>query len=334
MPGRRSDHTPGPQNIDARSWGFVARATVRKFADDGGGDIAAALTFHAILAIVPSLLVGVSVVSLLGSGSTPVTFALEIVRAVAPADTAATIGEAVDALADSALGGLALVLGAGLTIWAIARYIAVLGRGMNRVYEVEEGRSPWALKSMQVGVALVVIVATAVAVAVVAASASVASAVGEQLGLGDAGLTAWRIVRWPILAAIVIATVAFLYDRAPNIRHPRFRWLSWGAALTIIVLAVASLAFGFWVSSIADYERVYGPLAGIIVVLLWLWIANLALVLGVEFDATLERARELEAGEPAEARPRLPVRDRSRIVRKQARRSAEVAEARRLRERR
>jgi membrane protein len=331
MTNRRSG-SPGPQNIGARAWGFVARATVRKFADDGGGDIAAALTFHASLALVPSLLVGVSVISLLGTDSTAVAFALEIVRAVAPEDTAATIGRAVDSLAESALGGPVLVLAAGLTIWAIARYIAVLGRGMNRVYEVEEGRSPWALKSMQIGVAIVVILASAASVGVAAASASVAAAIGAELGVGEAGLTAWRIVRWPILVAIVIATVAFLYDRAPNIRHPRFRWLSWGASLAIAVLALASLAFGFWVSGIADYERVYGPLAGIIVLLLWLWIANLALVLGVEFDATLERARELQEGEPAEARPRLPVRDRSRIVRKQARRSTEIAEARRLRD--
>lgn len=330
---RTSMHsTPGPQDIGARSWGFVARATVRKFADDGGGDIAAALTFHAILALVPSLLVGVSVISLLGSDSTAVTFALEIVRAVAPADTAETFADAVDALTESALGGPVLILGAGLMIWAIARYVAVLGRGMNRVYEVEEGRSPWAIKSMQVGVALVVIAATGAAVAVSAASVSVASAIGEQLGVGDTGLAVWRIVRWPIVVAIVVATVAFLYDRAPNIRHPRFRWLSWGAAVAIVVLALASLAFGFWVASIADYERVYGQLGGVIVLLLWLWIANLALMLGVEFDAALERARELRAGQPAEARPRLPVRDRSRIVRKQARRSAEIGEARRLRD--
>lgn len=333
MATQQSDGPPAPHDLGARSWRFVARGTARKFADDGAADIAAALTFHSVLALVPAMLVGVSVVSLLGSDSTAVTFVLEVVRAVAPEETAMTIADAVDGLADSALAGPALIIGMGLTIWAVARYIAVLGRGMNRVYDVDEGRSPWALKSMQVAVALVVLLATAAAVAVGAASSSVAAAIGEQLGGGEAALLVWRIARWPILVVIVVATVAFLYDRAPNIRHPRFRWLSWGAALAIVVLAIASLAFGLYVSSIVDYERVYGQLAGIIVLLLWLWIANLALVLGVEFDASLERARELSAGIPAEASPRLPLRDRSRVVRKQARRSAEIAEARRLRDR-
>lgn len=305
---------------------------MRKFVDDGAADIAAALTFHAVLALIPSILVGISVISLLGSDSTPVTFVLEVVRAVAPEETADTVADVVDALADSSIAGFALVFGIGLTIWAVARYIAALGRGMNRAYEIEEGRSLWALKIMQILVALVVLAATAVAITVLAASGPVVKAIGEALSIGDAAMVAWRIARWPVLVIIVVSCVAFLYDRAPNVRQPKFRWLSWGAVVAIGLLAAASVLFGLYVANVADYERIYGPLAGAIVFLLWLWIANLALVLGVEFDAALERARELHAGEPAEVRPQLPPRDRSKIVAKQARRSAEVLEARRLRD--
>lgn len=322
----------GPQHLGLRSWRFVVRSAIRKFADDGGGDIAAALTFHAVLALVPSLLVGISVISLLGSESTPVSFVLEVVRAVAPDDTADTVGRVIDQLAESSIAGFALVFGIGLTIWAVARYIAALGRGMNRAYEIEEGRSLWALKTMQLLVALVILVATAVCIAVLAAGGPVARAIGDALSLGDTALLIWRIARWPVLVVIVIACVAFLYDRAPNVRQPRFRWLSWGAVVAIVLLAAASALFGLYVAHVADYERIYGPLAGAIVFLLWLWIANLALVLGVEFDAALERARELQAGQAAETRPQLPLRDRSKVIAKQARRTAEVIEARRLRQ--
>ncbi|MFJ2369732.1 YihY/virulence factor BrkB family protein [Microbacterium sp. NPDC087665] len=326
-----SSDEPSPRDLGTRSWKFVARSVARKFAADGSADIAAGLTFHALLALIPTLLVAVSVISLLGTGSEVIEFALDVTRSVSSEETARTVAGLIEELAESSIAGIALVIGLGLTIWAVARYLAALGRGMNRIYEVEEGRSLWALKSMQIVVAVVLLAAATAASFVLLATAPVAKAVGEALSLGSSVLVAWQILRWPLLAAIVIACVAFMYDRAPNVRHPRFRWLSWGAAVAIVLFAAASALFGLYVTNIADYERVYGSLAGAIVLLLWMWIGNLALVLGVEFDAALERARELRAGEPAETRAQLPLRDRSAIVKKQARRSAEVNEARQLR---
>jgi membrane protein len=329
-----NDDTTSPRDLGARSWKFITRSVGRKFAADGAADIAAGLTFHSVLALIPAVLVAVSIVSLLGSESEVVGFALEVIRTVSSPEAADAVSGIIDELTDSSVAGFALVFGVGLTIWAVARYIAALGRGMNRVYEAEEGRSPWALKTMQILVAIMLLVAAALGSVVLMASGPVAHAVGEALSLGDSVLTVWRVLRWPVLLGIVIACVAFLYDRAPNVRHPRFRWLSWGAVVAIVLLAAASALFGLYVTNIADYERVYGSLAGAIIFLLWMWIANLSLMLGVEFDAAVERARELRAGEPAEARPVLPLRDRSRVVRKQARRTAEIQEARRLRGRR
>lgn len=323
-----------PRDLDRRSWRFVVRSVARKFAADGAGDIAAALTFHALLALIPGLLVAVSVISLLGTGSEVIDFALEVTRAVSSEETARTVADLIEELGDSSIAGIALVLGLWLTIWAIARYLAALGRGMNRIYEVEEGRSLWTLKSMQIVVALVLLAATTVAFLVLLSTAPVARAVGKALSLGDSVLVVWSVVRWPILVVIVIACVAFVYDRAPNVKHPRFRWLSLGALVAIALFAAASVVFGLYVTTIVDYQRVYGSLAGAMVLFLWVWIANLALVLGVEFDASVERARELSDGQSAETRAQLPLRDRSKIVNKQARRSAEIAEARRLRSRR
>lgn len=327
------DGEPTPRDLDARSWRFVARSAFRKFGADGAGDIAAGLTFHSLLALVPAVIVLVSIVSLLGKESETVSLVLEVSRSVADPTVAETLASVVDALADSSIAGLALVTGLALTIWAGARYIAVLGRGMNRVYDIAEGRAGWASKLMQLGVSIVLFAAVLFVAALLTLSEPVAAAIGDALSLGDSVLVAWRIVRWPLLAVVVIAALAFLYDRAPNVRHPKFRWVSLGAGAAILVLVIASLLFGLYVSRIVDYDRVYGPLAGVIIFLLWLWIANLALMIGVEFDAAVERARELRAGLPAEFQVQLPLRDESQIETKNRRRTEEVNEARELRHR-
>ena len=326
-----TEEEPSPNDLDARSWRFVARSVLRKFGADGAGDIAAGLTFHALLALLPAIMVIVSIVSLLGKESETVGLVLEVTRTVASPEVAKSLASLVDALADSSIAGLALVTGLALTIWAGARYIAVLGRGMNRIYEVDEGRQGWALKLMQIGVSIVLFAAVWAAVAVLTLTEPVASAIGDALSLGDSVLIAWQIIRWPLLAALVVAAIAFVYDRAPNVRHPKFRWVSLGAGTAIIVLLIATALFSFYVSTIVDYDRVYGPLAGAIIFLLWLWIANLALVLGVEFDAGVERARELRAGEPAEYRVQLPLRDSTQVEAKQRRATDEVHEAREIR---
>lgn len=326
-----TEDEPSPNDLDARSWRFVARSVLRKFGADGAGDIAAGLTFHALLAVIPAIMVIVSVVSLLGKESETVGLVLEVARSVASPEVAEGLASLVDALADSSIAGLALATGLALMIWAGARYIAVLGRGMNRIYGVDEGRPGWALKLMQLGVSVVLFATIWAAVAVLTLTEPVASAIGDALSLGDSVLIGWQIIRWPLLAALVVAAVAFVYDRAPNVKHPKFRWVSLGAGTAILVLLIATALFSFYVSTIVDYDRVYGPLAGAIIFLLWLWIANLALVLGVEFDAGVERARELRAGEPAEYRVQLPLRDTTQVEAKQQRATDEVREAREIR---
>lgn len=156
-------------------------------------------------------------------------------------------------------------------------------------------------------------------------------AIGDQLGWGDAALVAWVIVRWPLLVVVVVVALAVLSFFSSNVRHPRLRWMTFGASSTLLVLLIASLLFSLYTSNVAQYERIYGSLAGIIVFLLWLWIANMALLGGVEFDAAVERARELRGGEPAEHKPRLALRSTATLPQKAQRERREVAAARSLR---
>lgn len=142
----------------------------------------------------------------------------------------------------------------------------------------------------------------------------------------------WGIAKWPVMLAAVVAMVAILYYAVPNVQQPKFRWISVGAALAILVWVLASAAFGLYVSQFSSYDRTYGSLAGVIVFLLWLWLTNLALLFGAELDSELERGRELQAGLPAEERLLLPPRDTRGIEKAAAKQREDVARGRALRE--
>jgi membrane protein len=203
---------------------------------------------------------------------------------------------------------------------------------MNRIYEIEEGRPFWKLKPAQLLVTIIAIALLIIAAVILVVSGPVTDAVGNALGIGETAQTVWSVVKWPILAFIVILIVAILYYATPNVKQPKFRWISIGALIAIVVLALATLGFGFYVTNFSNYDRTYGSLAGIVIFLLWLWIANLALLFGAEFDAELERGRELQAGIAAEEVIQLPPRDTSKRDKAAEKEEKDVAEGRRIRE--
>lgn len=291
----------------------MVRRTIRAFGTDGGPDIAASLTFYAILALVPAVMVAFSIVSLLGRGKETAKIVVDVVRALVPDVSTAPVRDGIAQIADARLSGILLVFVIGLTLWAMARYVAALGRGMNRIYGVEEGRAGWKLKVGQLLIAVVVIVCIAVVAVILTISGDVAKALGDAFGLGEMTLLIWQIARWPLLVIVVIFVLAFLYYFAPNVKA-RFRWMSLGAAVALTVLLLASFAFWLYASNFADYDRLYGAFGGVIVFALWLWIANMAIIVGAVFDAEVERVRELQAGIPAERQVQVPLRDASRIA--------------------
>jgi membrane protein len=137
-----------------------------------------------------------------------------------------------------------------------------------------------------------------------------AEAVGNQIGLGDTSVTVWNFAKWPVLALLVVTGFSVLYYLAPNVRQHGFRWMSPGALLALVVWVVASLGFGLYVANFGSYNKTYGSLGAIVIFLVWLWITNLAILLGAQFDAELERSREIEHGIPgAHEAIQLPPRD-------------------------
>jgi membrane protein len=319
--------------ISGPSWSYIVRRTLREFLRDDGLDLAAALTYYGVLAVFPALIALVSLLGVLGQGPESVTTILEVARRLVPVEALTIVQPVIEGLAASSSAGLALVLGLLGALWFVSAYIQAFGRAMNRVYEVEEGRPlPQLLAKTAVDTLLLGSLALC-AVLMLLISGPVARALGEVLGLGSSVLLLWGTLKWPVLALILAVVIAVLYYTSPNVRQPRFRWLSPGALLAIIVWLGGSLLFGLYVANFSNYGATYGSLAGGIVFLIWLWVSNLALLLGAELDAEIERARELQAGIPAEVQLQLPVRDTRGSDRAAAKHAADVAAGQQIRER-
>ena len=320
-----------PTDLTRPSWIFVLRKTAREFSKDQCTDLAAALTYYAVLAAFPAVIALMSLVGLFGQGPKSVDTLLQILSDAGAASVADTLRPTIERLADTPGAGLALVLGLAGALWSASGYVGAFGRAMNRMYEVGEGRPVWKLRPAMLLVTFVLVVLAAVALLGLVVTGPVAESVGEAIGLGSTVVMVWDVVKWPIMLVVVMLIVAVLYWATPNVRQPRFRWLSVGAALAILVWIVCTVAFGFYVANFSAYDKTYGSLAGIIVFLLWLWITNLALLFGAELDAELERARELQAGMGAEESIQLPARDVRNIEKAEKKHDDDVRRAREIR---
>ncbi|KRF11364.1 ribonuclease BN [Nocardioides sp. Soil797] len=327
----QTDKPDSPGDLTKPSWIYVARKTAREFADDQCTDLAAALTYYAVLALFPALLAILSLVGLVGQGPSTVDTLLQILRDVGAGGAAVTLEPTLTELSTASGAGLGLIIGLAAALWSASGYVGAFGRGMNRIYEIDEGRPIWKLRPAMLLVTLVTVALVVVVALGLVLTGPAAQAVGDAIGLGDGVVTVWNIAKWPVMLAVVVLIVALLYYATPNVKQPKFRWISIGAVLAIVVWIVASAAFGFYVANFSSYNKTYGSLAGVIVFLLWLWLTNLALLFGAELDAELERARELQAGIPAEERIQLPARDTRKSEKADAKEREDVARGRRLR---
>ncbi|WP_263119676.1 YihY/virulence factor BrkB family protein [Cellulomonas fimi] len=322
-----------PGDLTKRSWGYVLRTTVREFGHDQCTDLAAALTYYAVLAIAPGLLAVVSILGLVGDGQQLVEDLVSTAAGIVGQDTAQdTLKPILDNISNSPGAGLTFVVSLVVALWSASGYVTAFSRGINRVYEIDEGRPIWKLRPVLLVVTLVLVLFAVVIVVAVVLSGDIAEQVGEAIGLSAVAVTVWDIAKWPVVLALVVLAVAILYYFTPNVRQPKFRWMSVGALLAVVVWIVASVGFGLYVANFGSYGSTYGSLAGVIILLLWLWITNLALLFGAELDAEVERGRELQGGIEAERTIQLPPRDTRASDKKQAKREEDVRRGRRLRE--
>ncbi|MFI2719031.1 YihY/virulence factor BrkB family protein [Streptomyces collinus] len=297
-----------PTDLPRKSWVAVLKGSVREFKDDELTDRAAALTYYGVLALFPALLVLVSMLGLTGRSTTDKV--TENVRELVPGSAGDIITRAVDQLQGNAgVGSLMAIVGLVLAVWSASGYVGAFIRSANAVYDMPEGRPVWKLLPMRVGVTVVLLVLAVISSLIVVFSGGLAKQAGDALGIGDTALTVWSIAKWPVLVLLVVLMIAILYWAAPNAKVKGFRWITPGSLLALLIWMVASAGFAVYVANFASYNKTYGTMAGVIVFLVWLWITNLAILLGLEFDAETVRQRAIAGGHPPEEEPYTQPRD-------------------------
>jgi membrane protein len=298
-----------PTDLKGRSWLGVLKRTGKEFSDDNLTDWAAALTYYAILSIFPALIVLVSLLGLIGESATQPL--IDNLGSVAPGPAREIFTSAIENLQGSqGASGVFFVVGLAAAIWSASGYIAAFMRASNSIYDMPEGRPIWKTLPVRVGLTVLLMLLTALSAVAVTLSGGLAEEVGNLLGLGDTAVLVWSIAKWPVLLLLVSFMFAVLYWAAPNVKQPGFRWITPGGVLAVLGWVIASLAFAFYVSNFGSYNETYGALAGPIVFLVWLWISNIMILLGAEFNAELERGRAIEGGmRPEDKEPFMEPRD-------------------------
>jgi membrane protein len=291
-----------PTHLGLRSWLGVLKRTISEFRADNLTDLAAALTYYAVLAIFPALIALVSILGLVGHSATqPLINNLD---KLAPGPARQIFTGAVQGLQHSrGAAGLLFIVGIAGALWSASGYIAAFMRASNTIYDIEEGRPFWVTIPVRLIVTLVIVLLLAISALAVVITGGLATQVGKLLGIGSTPVTVWDIAKWPVLILFVSFIFSILYWASPNVKHPGFRWLSPGGVFAVVVWLIASGAFALYVANFASYNKTYGALAGVIIFLVWLWLSNTALLLGAEFNAELERGRQIEAGHPSDLEP-------------------------------
>ncbi|MBL7498652.1 YihY/virulence factor BrkB family protein [Frankia sp. CNm7] len=313
-----------PGELRLASWWAVLRRTITEFNDDALSDRAAALTYYSIQSIFPALLVLVSLLGVIGRSATATI--LDNLQHLTPSSARDVVTNAVNGVRDSAgAGGVIAILGLAGAMWSASGYVAAFIRAANAVYDIPEGRPVWKIAPLRIAVTVALMLLLALSAVIVVFSGGVARQAGAALGFGQTAVEVWSYAKWPVLVVLVILMIAILYWAAPNVRHQGFRWLTPGSILALAIWMIASGAFAFYVANFGSYNKTYGALAGIIIFLVWLWLTNLAILLGLEFDAELARQRAIAGGYPPGAEPYTQPRDTRGFPRRPVRRKTRPA---------
>jgi membrane protein len=294
----RRDYRPGGDTKKTSLPGTLKR-TLTEFQEDNLTDWAAALTYYGLLSLFPALIAMVSLIGIFGDPKTTTSTLTEIITEIGPESGAETFKGPIESIVENrSAAGFALVFGLAVALWSASAYVGAFIRASNVIYETPEGRPFWKLRPLQIAVTLAMIVMMALLAVGLVLTGPIVSAVAGPIGLSSTAVDIWNIAKWPAMAAIFIVMVDVLYYTAPNVKLRGFRWVTPGAIVAIVVWAIASALFALYVANFSSYDKTYGTLAGLVVLLLWFWITNLAILFGHQMNAERERSAEIEEGHP------------------------------------
>jgi membrane protein len=324
---RSTDVPDTPTDMPKAGWIAILKRSIREFKHDDITDRAAALTYFGVLALFPAMLVLVSVLGLLGKSTTQKV--LNNISSVAPGGVHSFLSGVVTQVQGKAgVAGIAGIVGVVLALWSASGYIAAFMRAANAIYDVDEGRPIWKTAPVRLLTTLALVILLLVAAAIVVLTGPIADKVGQALGIGSTAVTIWDIAKWPVLLVLISIMVTILYKATPNVKQPNFKWISAGGVLAVIVWIIASALFAVYVAFSGSYNKTYGSLATVIIFLVWLWISNIAILLGAEFNAEAQRERAIRAGLSDRVEPFAELRDTRKLDDPEKERVAEAAHER------
>lgn len=297
-----------PAELKGKGIMGALKRTFKQFGEDNVSDWAAALTYYGVLSIFPGVLVLVSILGMIGNdGQSTVR---DTVNEVAPSPQLRELVDTVlGQVQDPGTAGFAAIFGILVAFWSASGYIGAFMRASNAIYDVPEGRPIWKTLPIRLGVTAVIGVMLIISAFIVVFTGDLARVAGDAIGLGSAAVTVWNIAKWPVLVLLVSLMFAILYWASPNAKTGGFRWVSPGGIFAVVLWVLASAAFALYLANFANYNKTYGTLGGVIAFLVWLWISNMAIMLGAELDAELERGRAIAAGHDPGDEPFLQLRD-------------------------
>jgi membrane protein len=292
-------------------WVATLKRTVAEFKEDNLTDWAAALTYYGLLSLFPALIAMVSLIGIFGDPGTTTRSLTEIIVEIGPDSAAETFSGPIESIVESrGTAGIAFVLGLAVALWSASGYVGAFMRASNVIYETPEGRPFWKLRPLQIAVTLAMIVMMALLAVGLVLTGPIVEAIASPVGLSDTAVDAWNIAKWPAMAAIFLLMVAVLYYASPNVKLGGFRWVTPGSLVAIVVWIAASAAFAIYVANFSSYDKTYGTLGGLVALLVWFWITNMAILFGHQLNAERERSLEIEEGTPrAEREIQLEARD-------------------------
>jgi membrane protein len=301
-----------PTDLPKDSWPTILKRTMRQFGDDKLTTWAAALTYYGILSLFPMLLALVSVLGVIGPSATQPL--IDNLGSIAPGPANQILTSSLKGLQSNKSGStIALIIGLAAAIWSASGYIGAFMDAANSVWDVPEGRPFWKKIPLRLGVTVVLLVLLTASALAVVFTGPLAQQIGNVIGLGHTFVTVWGIAKWPVLVLVVSGMISLLYWAGPNVKQPGFPWITPGGFLAVVLWIIASLVFAFYVANFSSYNKTYGSLGGAIVFLTWLWITNIIILLGAEFNSEMERSRAIRHGHPEGEEPYLPLRDEPKV---------------------
>jgi membrane protein len=317
-----------PRDIPRAGWRSIMRRSIREFKHDDVTDRAAALTYYGVLAIFPGVLVLISILGLLGKSTAQKL--LDNLGQVAPGGVNSFLRTVIEQVqGKGGAASIGAIVGLAVALWSASGYVAAFMRASNAIYDVDEGRPIWKTAPVRLGVTLLLVIMLVASAVMVVVTGPVARQVGHAIGIGDTAVTVWNIAKWPVLLVLVSLMISLLYWACPNVKQPGFKWITPGGVLAVVVWLIASGLFALYVAFSGSYNKTYGTLATVIVFLVWLWITNIAILLGAEFNAESQRQRTIEGGLSDDVEPFAELRDTRKLDDAQSERVEQADRARR-----